>query len=140
IPYPGSEVERCMNQGLPYTCEDLFQKDAWYEWEFKQAAGGVRSYVSIPLYLRGNLIGSACFTRRSPVAFTPDELSILSEVSRAIAAAVANALAYEEISRLRDQLEVENLQLRAQLDDEPWRSEIVGDSPALRKVIEAIDQ
>jgi len=140
IPYHGSEVERLVSKGLPHTCDDLLKQDAWYDWEFKQAAAGLRSYASIPLYVRGKLIGSAVFTRRAPIPFTPEQAAVLSEVSRAIAVAVANALAYEEISRLRDRLEAENIELRAQLDHEPWRSEIVGDSPALRKVIEAIDQ
>lgn len=140
ITFAGSEVERLMNEGLPYTCDDLLKREAWYEWEFKQAAAGVRSSASIPLYVRGKLIGSAVFTRFAPVAFTSEQLSILCDVSRAVAVAVANAVAYEEISRLRDQLEAENIELRAQLDHEPWRSEIVGESAALRKVIEAIDQ
>ncbi|HZS05295.1 MAG TPA: sigma 54-interacting transcriptional regulator [Blastocatellia bacterium] len=140
IPYEGSELERCLREGRPYTCADLFEKKGWYKHEFKQAAAGVRAYTSIPLYVRGKPIGTSVFTRFKPIAFTPDELTVLSEVSRAIGVAVANALANEEIRKLRDQLEAENIALRTQLNQMPWFDEIVGDSPKLRRVLEAVEQ
>ena len=54
---------------------------------------------------------------------------MLTDVSRAIAVAVANALANEEIARLRDQLEAENVALRDQLSRITKFEEMVGDSP-----------
>jgi formate hydrogenlyase transcriptional activator len=86
------------------------------------------------------LIGNAVFTRRAPVEFDQDQISLLSDVSRALSVAVTNALANEEIRALRDQLESENVELRAQLGQAPWFEEIVGQSPALRRVLESVEQ
>jgi formate hydrogenlyase transcriptional activator len=67
-------------------------------------------------------------------------MKILVDVSRAIAVAVANALANDEIARLRDQLEAENVALRDQLNRITKFEEIVGDSPSLRRALESVEQ
>jgi formate hydrogenlyase transcriptional activator len=53
---------------------------------------------------------------------------------------VSNALAYDEVRRLRDQANAENLELRAQLGQSPWFEDIVGDSAEMRRVLERVEQ
>ena len=65
------------------------------------------------MFARSKLIGTAVFSRLEPAAFTGVELAVLSDISRALAAAVANARANEEIRKLHDQLAAENIALRA---------------------------
>ena len=124
----------------PYVCDDLFECEAWLEHEFHLAASGVRSYCSIPLIVRQVLIGVATFTRGERKPFTPEELSVLVDVSRALGVAVANALANAEVLRLREKLEAENIALREQLGQAPWFEGIAGDSAALRRVLESVEQ
>ena len=138
IPYP--EIPALLKPEDIHTCGDLSQKPDWFEHEFYLAAGGIRAYASVPMLARSKLIGTAVFSRLEPVAFTRGELAVLSDVSHALAVAVANALANEEIRELRDQLAAENLALRAQLGQAPWFEDIIGDSPALRAVLEAVEQ
>jgi len=140
VPYAGSELEEVKKSSQPYICNDLLKKDEWFPHEFKLAAVGIRAYTSIPLLARGKGIGVLVFSRRKPDPFTPEQMAILVDVSRAIAVAVANALANEEISRLRDQLEAENVALRDQLSRVTKFEEIVGDSPSLRRALEAVEQ
>jgi formate hydrogenlyase transcriptional activator len=104
------------------------------------AVAGLRAYCSIPLRVRRELIGVATFSRTEPIAFTSAEVAVLNDFSQPIAVAVANALANEKIERLTEQLEEENIALRAQLGDAPWFEDIVGSSPALRRVLEAVEQ
>ena len=139
IPYTAEGHARA-EAGIPGTVGDLLEKDAWYDHEFHLAAGGVRAYCAIPLLVRGKLIGLAVFTRTEPVAYTDEELAILSNVARALAVAVSNALANEEIRKLRDQLEAENTALRTVLGQTPWFEDIIGESPALRRVLDTVDQ
>lgn len=139
VPYDASSVEG-MNAAEPYACADVLSKREWFEHDYYLAAGGVRAYTAIPLVARGKPVGVAVFSRAEPLAFTPEDLSTLSDVSRALAVAVANALANEEIRKLREQLEAENIALREQLGQAPWFEDIVGDSPALRRVLEAVEQ
>ena len=140
IPYEGSDLWRAHNAGLPYTCPDLLEKQAWLPHEFRLGAVGVRAYAACPLHVRGKPIGVALFCRGVPMAFTAQDLTVLSDVSRALAVAVANALANEEISKLKEQLEVENVSLRSQLGQAPWLEGIVGSSATLRRALETVEQ
>ncbi|HEX5484074.1 MAG TPA: sigma 54-interacting transcriptional regulator [Terriglobia bacterium] len=137
---PYDDLTRLHSSGEPYVCPDLLAKPAWYPHEFKLAAVGIRAYVAVPLLVRGERIGVASFVRRSAAAFTAQQVAALQEVSRPLAVAVSNAVAYEEIRRLRDQLAAENIALKEQLGQMPWAEEIVGNSEALRRVLEAVEQ
>ncbi len=140
LPYEGSDLWREHQAGRPYTCADLLKKEAWLPHESKLATVGVRAYAACPLQVRSKRVGVAIFCRGNPAAFTPGQLAVLSDVSRALAVAVANALANEEIRKLREQLEEENISLRTQLDQMPWFEGIVGNSPVLRRALEAVEQ
>jgi formate hydrogenlyase transcriptional activator len=140
IPYEGSELDEVKKADRPYICDDIMAKEAWFPHEFKLAAVGIRAYTSIPLQARGRRFGVLVFSRRKPDPFTPEQMAILTDVSRAIAVATANALANEEIVRLRDQLEAENMALRDQLSRITKFEEIVGDSQSLRRALEAVEQ
>ena len=139
VPYDERVVARAF-AGEPYACADLLAKDAWYEHEFLIAASGIRAYASVPLLVHGRLIGTAAFSRRVPTGFSTSELAALTAVARALAVAVSNALAYDAIRDVRERVEAENLELRAQLGQAPWFEEIVGDSVAMRRVLERIEQ
>jgi formate hydrogenlyase transcriptional activator len=138
IPYPPKD-DRWLT-GEPYACDDLLQREGWYQHEFYLAQGGVRSYASVPLVSRGQVIGVVAFPRAEQRAFPPEELSILRDVSRALSVATANALANEEIRKLREQLEAENISLRAQLGQAPWFEEILAHSAALKRVLDTVEQ
>jgi formate hydrogenlyase transcriptional activator len=142
IPYPPTDAGRDPKwlTAEPYICEDLLQREGWYQHEFELAKTGVRSYVSVPLVSRGQVIGVAVFPSGRAQAFSAEQLAILRDVSRALSVAVANALANEEIRKLREQLEAENISLRAQLGQAPWFEDILAHSAALRRVLDTIEQ
>jgi formate hydrogenlyase transcriptional activator len=140
IPYEGSELEEVKRGNQPYICNDLLKKEAWLPHEFKLGAVGIRAYTSIPMEARGRRLGVLVFSRMNPDPFTPEQMTILTDVSRAIAVATANAVANEEIIRLRDQLEAENIALRDQLSRITTFEEIVGDSAPLRRALESVEQ
>jgi transcriptional regulator with GAF, ATPase, and Fis domain len=140
VPYEGSDLWRKHKAGLPYACADVFEKEAWLRHESMLAAVGVRAYVACPLQVREKPVGTAIFCCGAPMIFTPQQLAVLSDVSRALAVAVANALANEEIRKLREQLEAENISLRTQLGQAPWFEGIIGESQALRHALEAVEQ
>jgi len=140
VPIEASDLWREHKAGRPYACSDILEKNAWLPHEFRLAAVGVRAYVACPLNVLGETVGVAVFCRGAPLAFSPQQLAALSDVSRALAVAVANAMANEEIRKLREQLEAENISLRAQLGQAPWFEGIVGASPALRRALDAVEQ
>ena len=139
IPYPPIQPAVRM-KGQPYACNDLVEREGWYEHEFRLAEGGVRSYVAIPMIVRSRLIASAVFCRMDAHVWSEEELSLLSDVCRALGVATANALANEEIRKLRERLEAENLCLREQLGQAPWFEDIIAQSLPFRRVLEAVEQ
>ena len=56
-----------------------------------------------------------------------------------VGTAIANARAFEEIERLREQLELENAYLKEEVSEARAFGDIIGDSPALRQVLEQIE-
>jgi formate hydrogenlyase transcriptional activator len=77
-------------------------------------------------------------SRTTPQPFGPDEAQILEDISRPIGNAVANALAHEEISRLRARVEEENVALKEEIRNETATGGIIGSSPSLRAVLDRV--
>jgi formate hydrogenlyase transcriptional activator len=139
LPYPKEHAHHDV-AGEPYTCDDLLEKDGWFRHEYHLAKDGVRSYAAVPLVMRGQVLGVAAFIRLKQRAFPPHERAILKDVSRALSIATANALANEEIRKLRQQLEAENISLREQLGQAPWFEEILANSAELKHALEIVEQ
>jgi len=139
IPYPPMN-SREGRTGEPYACDDLLQKESWYRHEVHLARSGIRSYAAVPLVMRGQVLGVAAFTRVQQRGFPPGELAILKDVSRALSIATANALANEEIRKLREQVEAENISLREQLGQAPWFEEILAHSAELKRALDTVEQ
>ena len=139
IPYPSSS-HKTLQAGEPFACDDLLQRDAWYPHEFHMAENGIRSYVSVPLVVRRQVIGVAVFTRVQQRPFPSEQLAILRDVCRALSITTANAIANEEIRKLREHLEAENISLREQLGQAPWFEDILAHSAALKRVLETVEQ
>ncbi len=77
--------------------------------------------------------------RKTDATFTPDDVEFLGQVSGQIAIAVENALAYREISELKDKLAQEKLYLEEEIRSEMNFENIIGKSPALMHVLEMVE-
>ena len=66
------------------------------------------------------------------------DLDLLSQISTQISLAVDNALAYGRLTASKDRLEEERLYLESEIRSEYNFEDIVGKSPALRKVLDQI--
>ena len=72
-------------------------------------------------------------------AFTPEEVDLLNQVASQFAIAVENALAYQQIAELKDKLNTEKLYLEDEIRSEYNFEEIVGESPALKRVLKHVE-
>src|SRR5262249_6923438 len=91
-----------------------------------------------PLLGRGPRAGARSSPGGEAHAIPAEDVELLAAVSGPLATAVANSLAYSEIERLKNRLQEENLLLREELDQRSMFEEIVGVSPALRRVLNRI--
>jgi formate hydrogenlyase transcriptional activator len=99
---------------------------------------GLRSGCSIPLIAHDRALGTLDIGSRTDNAFTEHDVELLTHIAYQIAIAVENALAYREISQLKDKLAQEKLYLEEEIRSEMNFDQIVGDSPALRQVLELV--
>jgi formate hydrogenlyase transcriptional activator len=99
---------------------------------------GLRSGCIIPLVAHDRALGTLDIASRSEGAFSEEDVQLLTHIAKQIAIAVENALAYREISALKDKLAQEKLYLEEEIRNEMNFDQIVGDSPALRQVLELV--
>src|SRR5205814_5478528 len=101
---------------------------------------GVRSYISLPLLKGGDLLGTVDFISYEKREFDGGEVPLLQDVSEIVSITVSNALAFEEITALKEQLQAENRLLQDEIVQRSIFEEIVGSSQSLRNVLGAIDR
>ncbi len=134
IPVTGSAIGQAIRTQRTVIAQDLHFDHPHYEDELLLKAG-IRSYVFTPLILRGSAIGTFNLASSVPVSFSEDDIALLAQVAEQMTIAVANARAYDEIKRLKEELQAENVYLRDELSTEHHFFEIVGGSPVLANAL-----
>ncbi|MGH9327346.1 MAG: sigma 54-interacting transcriptional regulator [Terriglobia bacterium] len=100
---------------------------------------GLRSAFFIPLISRGRVLGTLNVGSFAPGAFSQEDVELLSHAANPIAIAVENALAYRQIAELKDQLAEEKLYLEDEIRSAYNFEEIIGESPALKRVLQQVE-
>lgn len=100
---------------------------------------GLRSGICIPLSTRNRALGTVTLASMRENAFSPDDVSFLSQVAAQAAIAIENAQAFREIERLKNKLAEEKLYLEDEIRTERNFGEIIGDSPAFRKALRQVE-
>jgi formate hydrogenlyase transcriptional activator len=103
------------------------------------AAKGLNSFSGLPLMNQGRVLGVLGVASPKENGITEDDLTFLSQVANQIALAVENALAYGQVSELKDKLAQENLYLESEIRSELHFEDIVGNSEPLRRVLKEIE-
>jgi formate hydrogenlyase transcriptional activator len=103
------------------------------------AEAGIQSLVHIPLTGRSQTVGVLSLGSFRENVFAPADLPFLTQVARQVAMAIENALAFGEVSDLKDKLTREKLYLEDEIRSERNFEEIVGNSEALRRVLREVE-
>jgi formate hydrogenlyase transcriptional activator len=101
---------------------------------------GFRSLIVVPLIIRGKSIGTLNLGSQRPMEYGEPEAELLQEVANQLALAIENMREYEEIGRLKAELERENIYLREEILGEHNFEEIVGSSAAVNAVLHTVDR
>jgi formate hydrogenlyase transcriptional activator len=102
-------------------------------------AEGLRSGCIVPLVFRDRALGTLNIGSLRPDAFTPDDVELLKRVANQVAIAVENAMAYRKIEALKEKLAEEKLYLEDEIRTEHHFEDIVGESPALKRVLKQVE-
>ncbi|HEY1491609.1 MAG TPA: sigma 54-interacting transcriptional regulator [Steroidobacteraceae bacterium] len=100
---------------------------------------GVQSSCHLPLTTARRRLGTLVFACKQPSAYETADLSYLQLVANQVAVSVENALAFQEIEALKDQLSKANAYLEQEVRTEHNFGKIIGDSAALRRVLQEVE-
>jgi formate hydrogenlyase transcriptional activator len=96
---------------------------------------GIQSLCCVPLTTRKGELGTLNLASKEANAFAPPDVGFLQQVAAQVAVALDNARSYREIAQLTDKLASEKLYLEEEIRTERNFEEIVGESPALKRVL-----
>ena len=100
---------------------------------------GVQRITCFPMVSRGRKIGTLGLSSKSDQRTSEQDRNLLSQIAVQVAIAVDNAIAYDEIARLKDRLAKEKVYLEQELQSEHNFGEVVGNSQALRSVLKQVE-
>ena len=100
---------------------------------------GVYSAMLCPLLVQGAPYGFLAIGSKRRNAFSERDLALTEQIGFHLSHALTNLSAYDQIRRLKDQLEQENVYLREEMGASLDLKSLVGDSPALQKSLRAIE-
>ncbi len=138
IPMEGSLPGRVFRTGKPWAGNkrDILQSELEND---PAVAEDLKSACVLPLVSRNRVLGILGLGRLEENAFSEDDVEFFAQVASQVAIAVDNALAYGQIAALKDQLAQEKLYLEDEIRSERNFEDIVGQSAALRRVLQEVE-
>jgi formate hydrogenlyase transcriptional activator len=136
-PVEGSDIGKAFKTGKPVieTKVDLMSE--------RLAAvarpEAIESGCALPLISRNRTLGVLTLASRRENSFSPEDVDFLLQAAGQVAIAIENALAYREITELKDKLEQEKLYLEGEIRTAADFEGIVGQSSALRQVLQLVE-
>lgn len=142
IPIEDTMPGQTFRTGKPSVINRLDQSQMSADMYAKATGEGMNSFCDMALVSRDRVLGVLALASREENAFDQNEVAFLSQVARQVAIGLENALAYGEITNLKDKLAQEKLyleeEIRGEMDFEGIVG-IVGQSSALRHVLNLVE-
>jgi formate hydrogenlyase transcriptional activator len=139
VPINGTMPGDSFKSGKPIVLNRLDPEEIPPEMYAKAIGEGLHSFCDIPLISKNRMLGVLAVAKREEDAFDSDEVSFLVQAANQVAIAVENALAYGKIAELTERLAQEKLYLEEEIRGEMDFEGIVGQSTALRHVLNLVE-
>jgi len=141
VPFDGTPVGVVFRTGRPLllTREEFTVERFPSEITRQLLAQGITSLCIVPLRAHNRVLGTLTAASLRDRHFATADLDLFAQVAHQIAIAMDNALAYKQISELKDRLRQEKLYLEGEIRTEHHFEEIIGQSAALRRVLRQVE-
>jgi len=133
--HPGGQVWQ--NQ-QPVIVPNLETETRWPQF-LERARSQVSSCCLVPLTTARRRLGVLGFGCKQTAAYDTADVDFLQQIASQVAVAVENALAFEQIEQLKEQLEKEKLYLEEEVRIDHNFEEIVGESAALKSILNEVE-
>jgi formate hydrogenlyase transcriptional activator len=137
-PIEGSVIGAVFKAGKPVVL-DLSRERFASPVSAEVRAEGIESGCALPLISRGRTLGVLTLGSRIENSMRPEDVDFLLRAAGQLAIAIENRLAYRELAELKDQLAQEKLYLEDEIRGELDFEGIVGQSSALRYVLDLVE-
>jgi PAS domain S-box-containing protein len=111
-PKKGTVIGHVIDTGKPFIRRDVLMEKEFMEDEVV-IPEGLRSYVVMPLYSRGKVIGTFNLGNCKPDAYSEEDLEVLEDLSKQLTIAVENSRLYEELKNAYEKLQHAHEELKA---------------------------
>ena len=125
--------------GLAFSTRQPVLSDYSKTEDTRIASTGIKSGCTAPLLFRDRALGVLSIKSLRENAFSAEDAELFGQVAKQVAIAVENALAYREIETLKNKLEEEKLYLEEEIRTEYNFEEIIGNSLALKRVLQNVE-
>jgi len=136
---PGLAFKRAWESSKPVIVNAHDPEELGPELHGLVVAEGLNSHCLIPLVTHGRTVGVLIVARKHEGSFTSEDVDFLSEASGQIAIAIENSLAFREIFELKEKLAQEKLYLEEEIRSDMNFEQLVGNSPALKRVLQLVE-
>ncbi len=137
FPIGHRKIGKIAESGQPLLLPNVLGSEDWIadpEWI---RASGIRTFAAQPLIFRDQILGVLAIFDRDLLG--EDDFKWLRIFADHAAVSITNANAFEEIAYLKERLEEENSYLRDEVTGAIGSTDLVGNSPALKKVLQQIE-
>jgi formate hydrogenlyase transcriptional activator len=138
VPVEGSPTGRALSTGQPVsiTARDIEQFGS--DIARRILAEGLKSALCLPLIAHGRPLGTLTVASLHEERFPENDAELLQHVANQIAIGVENALAYGKVVARARRLAEEKHYLQDEIRTEHNFEEIIGDSPALKRILDQV--
>jgi formate hydrogenlyase transcriptional activator len=137
-PIEGSVMGTVFNTGKPVILDHISGQLAPHD-ATEVRAEALESGCALPLITRGQTLGVLTLGSRFENSIRPEDADFLMRAAGQLAIAIENRLAYREVAELKDKLAQEKLYLEDEIRGELDFEGIVGQSSALRHVLNLVE-
>jgi formate hydrogenlyase transcriptional activator len=142
IPRQGTRVGWVFDQRKPLVGGDMSKELTWPSDQkvvTSLVEAGIRSYLLAPMITKRGATGTLSLASLKNDCYSEADAELLVEVAKQVALAVENMQAYEEIAGLKARLEQEKIYLQEEIKAEHNFGNIVGQSPAIGRVLKTVE-
>src|SRR5712671_6843594 len=123
----------------PLIVSNVAEESRWPQFAERAKLFGVNSLCYLPLTTAHRRLGVLVLACKQAGAYDTADVDFLQQVANQVAVAVENALAFDEIEQLKEELEREKVYLEEEIRTESNFEEIIGESGALRRVLKEVE-
>src|SRR5579864_2503790 len=139
LPLENSPAGWAFKARKPVVLNQVREEGRPFEIPANLIAQGIKSVSRMPLISRGRVLGTLNLGSRREGAFSDEDVSLLTQIANQIAVALDNAMAFRQLSQLKERLAEEKSYLEDEIRTKFNFDEIVGESRVLKHVLKQVE-